>query len=69
MIYRVLSLLTFSSGAVKSNIGHVEGASGLASVIKTLLILEKGLIPPNANFERINPKIDEEALKIKVLSS
>ncbi|KAI8633359.1 putative polyketide synthase [Xylariaceae sp. FL1651] len=45
-------------GAVKSNIGHLEGASGLAGVIKTVLVLEKGIIPPNSNFERLNPKID-----------
>ena len=57
--------LTFGSGAIKSNVGHVEGSAGLASVIKTILILEKGLIPPNANFESINPKIDEKALGIR----
>ena len=53
-------------GAVKSNIGHLEGCSGIASVIKTILVLEKGIIPPNTNFERANPKIDIEFLKIKV---
>lgn len=53
-------------GAVKSNIGHLEGCSGLASVIKTILVLEKGVIPPNTNFELINPKIDAEFLNIKV---
>ncbi|KAL8668761.1 MAG: hypothetical protein Q9168_006619 [Polycauliona sp. 1 TL-2023] len=54
-------------GAVKSNIGHLEGCSGIASVIKTILVLEKGIIPPNTNFERVNPKIDTEFLKIKDL--
>lgn len=44
-------------GAVKSNIGHTEGASGLAGLIKTVLILEKAIIPPNALFEKVNPKI------------
>ena len=44
-------------GAVKSNIGHTEGASGLAGLIKTILILEKAIIPPNALFEKENPKI------------
>ncbi|CAG8976538.1 hypothetical protein HYALB_00011015 [Hymenoscyphus albidus] len=54
------------TGSVKSNIGHLEGASGLAGVIKTILILEQGMIPPNANFEKINPRIDEVGLNIKI---
>ncbi|KAL9618384.1 MAG: hypothetical protein Q9160_006892 [Pyrenula sp. 1 TL-2023] len=45
-------------GAVKSNVGHLEGASGLAGLIKTVLVLEKGQIPPNAGFEKVNPNID-----------
>lgn len=44
-------------GAVKSNIGHTEGASGLAGLIKTVMVLEKAIIPPNALFERVNPSI------------
>ena len=54
------------SGSVKSNIGHLEGASGVVGVIKTILALEKGVVPPNANFERLNPRIDAEFLNIKV---
>ncbi|KAI9690813.1 MAG: Type I Iterative PKS [Bathelium mastoideum] len=45
-------------GAVKSNIGHLEGAAGIASLIKTILVLEAGIIPPNANFQKPNRKID-----------
>ncbi|KAF5872206.1 putative polyketide synthase protein [Botrytis fragariae] len=52
-------------GALKSNIGHMEGASGIAGVIKAILVLEKAIIPPNANFERLNPRIDAEFLKLK----
>ncbi|TGO44377.1 hypothetical protein BCON_0532g00010 [Botryotinia convoluta] len=52
-------------GALKSNIGHLEGGSGLASLIKTVLVLEKGLIPPNANFERANSNIDAEFFHLR----
>ncbi|KAI2936356.1 hypothetical protein CBS63078_867 [Aspergillus niger] len=51
-------------GAIKSNVGHLEGASGLAGLIKAVLVLEKGIIPPNANFQKVNPKIDVEFLNI-----
>ncbi|KAF2464560.1 reducing type I polyketide synthase [Lindgomyces ingoldianus] len=53
-------------GAVKSNIGHLEGASGLAGIIKTVLILERGVIPPNANFENLNPKINFGSSNVKI---
>ncbi|KAI4714640.1 Type I Iterative PKS [Alternaria sp. Ai002NY15] len=44
-------------GALKGNMGHPEGASGIAGVIKSLLVLEKGIIPPNVYPERINPAV------------
>ncbi|KAK1975933.1 beta-ketoacyl synthase domain-containing protein [Colletotrichum cereale] len=56
-------------GAVKANIGHVEAASGMAQVIKTVLVLENGVIPPNTNFEKINPRIpiDRWGLKLPLV--
>ncbi|RYP16394.1 hypothetical protein DL765_005174 [Monosporascus sp. GIB2] len=45
-------------GSVKSNIGHVEGTSGLAGILKAVMILEKGIIAPNAVFEKPDPQID-----------
>jgi malonyl CoA-acyl carrier protein transacylase len=44
-------------GSVKANIGHTEGASGAASLIKSLLMIQKGMIPAQANFSMLNPKI------------
>ncbi|PVH93503.1 polyketide synthase PksD [Periconia macrospinosa] len=44
-------------GSIKSNIGHIEGASGLAGIVKAIMILEKGIIPPQALFQKINPAI------------
>lgn len=55
------------SGSVKSNIGHLEGASGIAGFIKAVLVLEKGVIPPNSsNLQNTNPQIDEDYLRLNV---
>lgn len=53
-------------GSVKSNFGHTEAAAGAASVIKAVLCLEHGLIPPNLHFERPNPKIPFDSLPLRV---
>ncbi|KAB8223148.1 hypothetical protein BDV33DRAFT_200703 [Aspergillus novoparasiticus] len=44
-------------GAVKSGIGHLEGGAAIAAIIKSVLVLENGIIPPNVNFEKVNPDI------------
>ncbi|MEH1016838.1 SDR family NAD(P)-dependent oxidoreductase [Micromonospora sp. CPCC 206060] len=45
-------------GSVKSNIGHLSQPSGIVSVIKTVLAMEHGLIPPTINYETANPAVD-----------
>ncbi|GIT92010.1 hypothetical protein JANAI62_24670 [Jannaschia pagri] len=45
-------------GAVKGNTGHLDAAAGIIGLIKTALVLERGMIPPIAHHRRINPKID-----------
>ncbi|MEU6125918.1 beta-ketoacyl synthase N-terminal-like domain-containing protein [Streptomyces sp. NPDC047123] len=45
-------------GSVKANIGHLDVCSGLASLVKALLVLRHGVIPPMANFRRPNPALD-----------
>jgi len=47
-------------GSVKSNMGHLDAAAGVAGFIKTILILMHRLIPPSLHFETPNPKIDFE---------
>lgn len=56
-------------GSVKPNIGHLEGAAGVAGLIKGVMVLEKGKIPPNINFQTGNPDIDFEGWKVKVCTS
>ncbi len=45
-------------GSVKSNIGHLKGASGAAGILKTALALRDKVLPPSANCEHPNPNID-----------
>lgn len=47
-------------GSVKTNIGHLDAAAGVAGLIKTVLALKHGQIPPSLHFERPNSRIDFE---------
>ncbi|HKR62425.1 MAG TPA: beta-ketoacyl synthase N-terminal-like domain-containing protein, partial [Thermoanaerobaculia bacterium] len=44
-------------GSIKSNIGHLEGAAGVAGMIKVLLAMRERTIPPTLHFTRLNPRI------------
>ncbi|KAI1650191.1 ketoacyl-synt-domain-containing protein [Daldinia loculata] len=70
-IYKALGQSLDSSepltiGSVKSNIGHLENASGVISVMKAALMLEKGFIVPNADFEKENPAIPLSEWNLKL---
>jgi acyl transferase domain-containing protein/NADPH:quinone reductase-like Zn-dependent oxidoreductase/NAD(P)-dependent dehydrogenase (short-subunit alcohol dehydrogenase family)/SAM-dependent methyltransferase/acyl carrier protein len=53
-------------GSVKTFIGHLEAAAGIAGVIKTALAIERREIPPNLNFASPNPEIPFDTLKLRV---
>ena len=53
-------------GSVKTNLGHLEGAAGIAGLIKTVLAVAKRELPPSLNFETPNPEIPLEELGLAV---
>ena len=53
-------------GSVKSNVGHLESASGMVSLLKASLALEHGLLPRSLFCERLNPDIDFAGLNLQV---
>lgn len=57
---------TLAIGSVKGNIGHLEAAAGIAGLIKVVLTLKAGVIPPQASFTKPSPHIDWERLLLRV---
>ena len=53
-------------GSIKANMGHMESTSGLAAIIKVVLMLEQEQIPPHALFESPNSRVNFEQLKVTV---
>src|SRR5436190_16306233 len=56
-------------GSIKSNIGHLEPAAGIAGLIKATLCVEMGQIPPSLHFETPNPNIRFRELGIEVAAT
>jgi phthiocerol/phenolphthiocerol synthesis type-I polyketide synthase C len=54
-------------GSVKSNIGHLEPASGMAGLLKAALALDRGILPPTLHCETPNPSIAFEALNLRLV--
>ncbi|KAJ6131357.1 hypothetical protein N7523_001817 [Penicillium sp. IBT 18751x] len=73
-VSRVLGLAreagqTIKITSIKTNVGHLEGASGVAGVIKAVLMLENRMILPNHDFKASNPRIPLEEWNLKVQST
>ncbi|SHF16707.1 type I polyketide synthase [Streptoalloteichus hindustanus] len=56
-------------GSVKSNLGHLEGAAGIAGLIKVVLALRHSLIPASLHVSEPNPRIDLRAGRLRVVTS
>ncbi|MFI1018571.1 type I polyketide synthase, partial [Streptomyces sp. NPDC020965] len=56
-------------GSVKSSIGHLEAAAGIAGFIKTALCVRRGMLVPTAGFRQPNPEIDFTVLNLAVQTS
>src|SRR5882762_8249476 len=54
-------------GSVKTNIGHLEPASGMAGLLKAALALDRGIVPPTLHCEAPNPNIPFDALNLRLV--
>src|SRR6478672_4695115 len=54
-------------GSVKTNLGHLEAAAGVAGFIKTVLAVQHGQIPRTLNYQVPNPHIPFQELRLKVV--
>ena len=53
-------------GSVKTNLGHLESAAGVAGLIKTILSLQNEQIPPHLHFQQPNPYLEWDKLPVEV---
>ncbi|CAM2066524.1 Amino acid adenylation domain-containing protein [Sulfidibacter corallicola] len=54
-------------GSAKASVGHLEAAAGLAGLFKLTLALQKGVIPGQASFKRLNPHLETSRTSIRVV--
>ncbi|KAI0817576.1 hypothetical protein GGR55DRAFT_673409 [Xylaria sp. FL0064] len=55
-------------GSIKSNMGHSEPSSGIAGVMKAVLAIERGMIPPTTGIETLNPNVDLKDGRLKIVT-
>ena len=55
-------------GSVKTNLGHLESAAGMAALIKTVLAMKRGLVPRQLHFRNPSPHLDWDRLPVRVAS-
>jgi amino acid adenylation domain-containing protein len=53
-------------GSLKTNIGHLDSAAGVAGLIKAALVVERGQIPPSLHFATVNPKLELAATPFRI---
>ncbi len=56
-------------GSVKTNIGHLESAAGVAGLIKTVLAMKQGIIPQHLHFQEPNPQLDWDQMPVQVTAA
>ncbi|KAK8054299.1 hypothetical protein PG996_013600 [Apiospora saccharicola] len=55
-------------GSIKSNMGHSEPSSGIAGVMKAVLAIEQGVIPPTVGIQTLNPDVDLKEGRLKIVT-
>ena len=55
-------------GSVKSNIGHAEWAAGVAAFIKTVLSMNRGVVPPHLHLRNPNPHVEWDRIPVRISS-
>ncbi|WP_229106310.1 beta-ketoacyl synthase N-terminal-like domain-containing protein, partial [Paenibacillus sp. 1001270B_150601_E10] len=60
---------TCGIGSVKSNLGHMEAASGLAGLVKIVMSMQQGVIPGNRNIQELNPYLELKDSPLYIVQS
>jgi acyl transferase domain-containing protein len=55
-------------GSCKANVGHIEGGAGVAGLIKALLVLKHGVVPPQPHFHTLNRRVRQKDLPLLIPS-